>query len=61
MMGTKRATAMLISDLLAALKKARDHLEYCGYGDSYERSAAVAAKLPELIDAAIAKAESEAE
>ena len=44
-------------ELLDALKDARDHLDYCGYGDSVERECAVAEKLEERIEAAIAKAE----
>jgi hypothetical protein len=44
-------------DLLAALKLASEHLDYCGYGDSYERECAMDAKLPELIANAITKAE----
>ena len=43
--------------LLEALKEAQEHLEYCGYGDSWERECAYASGLPEMIDKAIAKAE----
>jgi hypothetical protein len=35
--------------LTKALKVASDHLDYCGYGDSWERECARAAKLPEQI------------
>jgi len=44
-------------DLLLALKAAKDHLEYCGYGDSWEKECAREQKLEEKIDAAISKAE----
>ena len=27
----------IIQDLVNALKASKDHLEYCGYGDSWER------------------------
>jgi hypothetical protein len=43
-------------DLLEALIAAQRHLEYCGYGDDYERECARDEKLPQKIDAAIAKA-----
>src|SRR5262249_21154797 len=39
--------------LLKALKAAKDHLDYCGYGDNWERQCAQAAKLEQTIDAAI--------
>ena len=44
-------------DLLIALKAAKEHLDYCGYGDSWERECAEESKLEEMIDTAIAKAE----
>jgi len=40
-----------------ALEAAKDHLDFCGYGDSYERECAFADKLPEKIEAAISVAE----
>jgi hypothetical protein len=43
-------------DLLEVLKLAEQHLEYCGYGDSYERECARDEKLPQKIATAIAKA-----
>lgn len=43
--------------LLVALKAAKEHLDFCGYGDSYERECARAAKLEEQITEAIAAAE----
>lgn len=49
------------AELLAALKAAHAHLDYCGYGDSWERECADASKLDEKITAAIAKAEGQAE
>lgn len=36
-----------------ALVKAKEHLEWIGYGDNYERECANNAKLPELIENAI--------
>ena len=48
--------------LLEALLAAQEHLEYCGYGDSWERECAMqkddktGMNLPELIEAAIAAA-----
>lgn len=41
------------SKLYEALYDASEHLDYCGYGDSYERSGAFESKLPEKIDDAI--------
>ena len=43
-------------ELLEALKAASDHLDYCGYGDSWERECAVEAGLKKQIAAAIEKA-----
>ncbi len=40
-------------ELLEALKAASEHLDYCGYGDSWERECAVAAGLEKQIAAAI--------
>lgn len=45
-----------IKQLSEALQAAKEHLEYCGYGDSYEREGARLAGLPEKIDAALALA-----
>lgn len=42
-----------VKSLLEALQEAQAHLEFCGYGDSYERDVADSAKLPERIEAAI--------
>lgn len=44
-----------IRTLLNALEAAQSHLEYCGYGGSYERECAYAEELPENIQAAIDK------
>lgn len=44
----------LEEQLLAALIDARNHLDYCGYGDSWERECAQASKLEDRIEAAIA-------
>lgn len=43
-------------DLVKALQEAKQHLEYIGYGDGFERSGAIESKLPEQIAAALAKA-----
>lgn len=40
--------------LLRALWDASAHLEYCGYGDTWERSCAKRDKLPEQIEEALA-------
>lgn len=45
--------------LLDALKAARDHLEYCNYGDNWESECAREANLPEQISEAIERAEEE--
>lgn len=50
-------TQKAVPVLLEALKEAREHLDWCGWGDSYERECARADGLPEKIDAAIAQAE----
>ncbi len=39
--------------LVEALTKAAEHLDWCGYGDRYERECADEAKLPQLIEAAL--------
>ncbi len=44
-------------ELLNALKQAKEHLEYCNYGDNWEKECAYREKLPEKIEKAIAKAE----
>jgi hypothetical protein len=56
MTGRKHISQDAAHALLAALEAARDHLDYCGYGDSWERECARAANLPTMIDNAIAKA-----
>jgi hypothetical protein len=43
----------VIKTLHDALVAASEHLNYCGYGDSWERECATEAKLPETIQAAI--------
>lgn len=48
--------SMLETRLLEALEAARDHLEYCGYGDSWERECAEESKLAEKIAVAISAA-----
>lgn len=41
--------AKLIKELYEMLLEAEKHLEFCGYGDSYERECAIDEKLPERI------------
>jgi len=43
----------LINTLYEALRDAEQHLEYCGYGDRYERECARDEKLPEKIRKAL--------
>ena len=52
-MKQKSEIAFALHDLIEALTAARDHLEYCGYGDSWERECAFDSRLPEQIDDAI--------
>lgn len=47
----------LIRKLLRALKNAEQHLEYTGYGDSWERECAKDSKLPSKITSAISAGE----
>ncbi len=42
-----------IKFLTKALQAAKEHLEFCGYGDDYERECAKESKLPELIQKAL--------
>lgn len=49
-------TRLQFESLLAALEDAVSHLEYCGYGDSWERECADDQKLPEKLDNAIERA-----
>jgi len=42
--------------LLAALETAHRHLEWCGYGDSYERECARDSGIPEQLETALAAA-----
>lgn len=46
----------VLGALVTALKEAGDHLEYCGYGDAWEREAAVDSGLREKIADALALA-----
>ncbi len=45
----------LIRTLGEALCKASDHLDYCGYGDNWERECAVEQGLEEEIEGAVGK------
>ena len=51
--GSPVAQSKIERTLLRALKKAFDHLEYCGYGDKWERECAMEEELPKLIEKAI--------
>lgn len=46
-------------ELLSALIEASDHLDYCGYGDSYERECARDSNLEATIEVAISNAQTE--
>jgi hypothetical protein len=46
----------IIKVLAEALEAAKEHLEYCGYGDNWERECAYFAQLPQKIDDALAEA-----
>lgn len=43
----------VVCTLIAALEAAHAHLEYCGYGDSWERECAVEEKLDQKITDAL--------
>lgn len=43
----------LIRKLHNALSDAQKHLEFCGYGDRYERECATEEKLPDKIEEAL--------
>lgn len=47
----------LEKELLAVLKEAQEHLDYCNYGDSWERECAMSDKLPQKMEEVIRKAE----
>jgi hypothetical protein len=49
----------LTKELYDVLKEAEAHLDYCGYGDSWERECAKASRLEERIAAALARYEGE--
>lgn len=49
----KKKLSPLEQQLYDALKDAAEHLDYCGYGDAWEREGAHAQKLPEKIEAAL--------
>ena len=53
------ALTKLEKELLEALRAASEHLDYCGYGDKWERECAKAAGLEKQINAAIEAAEKE--
>ena len=44
-----------VTEVQTVLKKAYDHLEYCGFGDNWERSIATDTGLPDLIQSTIVK------
>ena len=45
----------LLKEVIEALQEANDHLEYCGYGDSWERECAIDGGLDKKIEAALEK------
>ena len=47
------ALTELETTLLEALREAKEHLEYCGYGDKWERECAKEAGLEKKLEAAI--------
>jgi hypothetical protein len=49
-------TKELIRDLYNALDSAKSHLEYCGYGDAWERECAEEQKIPEFVEAVMERA-----
>lgn len=51
-----QATESLENRLAKGLKEAVAHLDYCGYGDNWERECANDDKLPERLDALLAEA-----
>ena len=50
-----RYAFMVAAEILELLTEAEQHLEYCGYGDNWERECADASKLPERLSTVIAK------
>lgn len=50
-----RLALKVAAEILEVLKLAEQHLSYCGYGDSWERSCADHDKLPERISEVIEK------
>lgn len=53
MMSTINALAEHVKTLRSAPEAAKKHLEYCGYGDSWERECAQEAKLEDKIEEAL--------
>lgn len=49
----EKAQKEIIKKLGKALKEAVDHLDYCGYGDAWERSCAFESKLPQRLSEAL--------
>jgi len=54
---TSQYEAECIKDLYEGLKAASEHLDYCGYGDEWERECAESQDLQEKIEKALAKVE----
>lgn len=48
-----KALRIQLHEAMLLLAEARDHLEYCGYGDRWERECAREAELPQRLDAYI--------
>ena len=56
-MASKSVTYLSYKELYEMLLEAQQHLEFCGYGDTYERECARDDKLPERISKALQEAE----
>lgn len=58
---TEREAALMaqVERLREALQAASDHLDYCGYGDAYERECAHASGLADQIETALATLDGE--
>lgn len=55
--GLDSVTVEKLQAIAEALKDASEHLDYCGYGDNWERECAEAQKLPEKVEKALKYAE----
>lgn len=48
-----------LAEVVAVLREASNHLDFCGYGDSYERECARDDKLPQRIKAILEREKAE--